>query len=314
MELLPIPPNSWPAALCALQQHPRYGRAVGRLGGRAELLRLCEAGQDIAHLQLLRRRLGPVPVAWLGRGPVWRPEIGDDARAAALVALPRLLPGLAALMPETAADARLLSRAGLPALFTPQSVAELDLTHPAPARLNAQHGKWRNRLRKAEAAGLHVAHRPLDPDRDAPLLDLELAQRRARRYAALPPAFTRAWAAEGPGTTRLFTATCKGEVAAFLLLLLHPPVATYHIGWTGAQGRRASAHHLLLWQAAEWLARMGYARLDLGSVDTDAAPGLARFKLGSGATLRQLGPTLLRLPALFPIARAFPLAIPGRRG
>ncbi len=314
MELLPADAETWPPTLCALQQHPRYGRAVGCLGGRAELYRLWDGGTELAHLQILRRRLGPVALTWLGRGPVWAPGISEAGRVAALALLPRLLPGLCAVMPDNAAEARVLTGAGLPALFTPQSVAELDLTLPAPKRLARQHGKWRNRLRKAEGAGMLVAHRPLDPGRDAPLLDLELAQRRARRYAALPPAFTRAWASEGPGTTRLFTATFKGEVAAFLLLLLHPPGATYHIGWTGAQGRRASAHHLLLWQAAEWLARKGYARLDLGSVDTDAAPGLARFKLGSGGALRPLGPTLLRLPALFPAPRAFPLAIPGRRG
>lgn len=314
MALLPISPEAWPPTLCALQQHPRYGRAVGRLGGRAQLFRLREAGHDLAHLQLLRRRFGPVTLTWLGRGPVWAPGTGDAPRAAALARLPRLLPGLSAVIPDTAADAQALSRAGLPALVTAQSVAEIDLTLPAPDRLARQHGKWRNRLRKAEAAGLHVAHRPLDPGRDTPLLERELAQRRARRYAALPPAFTLAWAAEGPGATRLFTAFCKGEMAAFLLLLLHPPGASYHIGWSGAAGRRASAHHLLLWAAANWLAARGYARLDLGCVDTDAAPGLARFKLGSGAALRPLGATLLRLPGLFPAPRAFPLAISGRHG
>ena len=47
--------------------------------------------------------------------------------------------------------------------------------------------------------------------------------------------------------------------------------------------------HDFLARAAEALRAEGVAWLDLGSVDTEAAPGLARFKLGTGAELRRLG-------------------------
>ena len=39
------------------------------------------------------------------------------------------------------------------------------------------------------------------------------------------------------------------------------------------------------------LARRGVTRVDLGQVDTDTQPGLARFKLGAGADCRSLGGT-----------------------
>ena len=52
-----------------------------------------------------------------------------------------------------------------------------------------------------------------------------------------------------------------------------------------------SAHNLLMWRAALWLARQGHRRLDLGPIDTANAPGLARFKLGIGAHARRLGGT-----------------------
>ena len=52
----------------------------------------------------------------------------------------------------------------------------------------------------------------------------------------------------------------------------------------------------MLARAAEALRAEGVAWLDLGSVDTEAAPGLARFKLGTGAELRRLGATCLVLP------------------
>ena len=53
---------------------------------------------------------------------------------------------------------------------------------------------------------------------------------------------------------------------------------------------------VLLMEAARRLAATGVTELDLGTIDTDASPGLARFKLGSGATVQRLGGTWLRLP------------------
>jgi hypothetical protein len=44
------------------------------------------------------------------------------------------------------------------------------------------------------------------------------------------------------------------------------------------------------------LENLGTQVLDLGSVDTVSAPGLARFKLGAGAQVKSLGGTWLHLP------------------
>ena len=52
----------------------------------------------------------------------------------------------------------------------------------------------------------------------------------------------------------------------------------------------------LLLRAAEALWAEGVRWLDLGSLDSERAPGLARFKLGTGAELRPLGATCLVLP------------------
>jgi hypothetical protein len=52
----------------------------------------------------------------------------------------------------------------------------------------------------------------------------------------------------------------------------------------------------MLYRAACALREEGVRWLDLGSVNTEDAPGLARFKLGTGAALRRLGHTLLVLP------------------
>lgn len=103
---------------------------------------------------------------------------------------------------------------------------------------------------------------------------------------------------------------------AYLLFLLHGTTATYHVGWAAPAARRTHAHTLLMWQATTYLHQRGLTRLDLGTLDTEAAPGLARFKLGTGATARPLGATLLRLcrTAAPPSPRNtfFPLAIGGQ--
>jgi lipid II:glycine glycyltransferase (peptidoglycan interpeptide bridge formation enzyme) len=111
----------------------------------------------------------------------------------------------------------------------------------------------------------------------------------------------RRWQQAG-GEVRLFSAR-RGrgrglERIASMLFLVHGRVATYQIGWSGEEGRRLSAHQLCLWEAMRALREAGVRRLDLGTVDTDAAPGLARFKIGAGARVRALGPTCLVLPGV----------------
>lgn len=319
MRLEEIPAGRWPGPPCALsgalQQHPLYGRAVRHMGGAATSYRILIGGGEVGRVQVLCRRFGPLRLAWVGRGPVWLADAPVTARREAMAGLPGRLQGVAMIQPDTPAEAAWLRA---PALMTAPHVAEIDLTLAAEIRMNRQHGKWRNRLRKAQAAGLTVGHRPLDPGADAALLARETAQRKARRYTALPPAFLRQWCGQDPRATRLFTAHAGGEVVAYMVILLHAPVATYHVGWSGADGRCFSAHHLLLWAASDWLAARGYARLDLGAVDTEATPGLARFKIGSGAQIRAIGPTLLPLPRFLrppsAVVRAFPLAIRRNHG
>ena len=72
-----------------------------------------------------------------------------------------------------------------------------------------------------------------------------------------------------------------------------------------AEVERCGREHRQLWWLEAGLSRPSLYRrlraegvrwLDLGSVDTEAAPGLARFKLGTGAALKRLGATCLVLP------------------
>jgi lipid II:glycine glycyltransferase (peptidoglycan interpeptide bridge formation enzyme) len=85
-------------------------------------------------------------------------------------------------------------------------------------------------------------------------------------------------------------------LAAAMAFIVHGTTATYHLGWGSPAARAIGVHGVMLTQAAESLAYEGMRWLDLGSVDSQTAPGLARFKLGTGANLRRLGSTCLVLP------------------
>ncbi|MBY5974536.1 GNAT family N-acetyltransferase [Ferrimonas balearica] len=232
----------------------------------------------------MTRRLGPMRILWLPD-----PAVPPDLRS---------LPGPALISAGDAAMDATLRGSGAIRVMTPQSRAVLTLLQDEDRQRAGLAQKWRNRLNRADKAGLRLRHAPLPRDPQHWLLAAEAAQQRAREYRALPPAFALTWP-----ETRLFTATWNGEAIAAMLFLLHAPGASYHIGWSGETGRRLSAHTLLLWTAMRWLTARGITRLDLGPVDRDRAPGLLRFKLGSGARVADTGHTWFHSRFSAPLGR-----------
>lgn len=285
------PAHSAPFGLVPMQQHPHYAACLRHLGTEAMAADFHDDGRHVARAQVYARRIGPARVFWMPRGPVWRDPPDDRAPTLALRDLRRTVARRGLWIVSQDGTGPL--PATLP-LSRAQRVAEMDLARDTATRRAALHPKWRRALVRAEAAGLRIEARTLRPA-DAALLAHEAAQRRDRRYAALPAAFTTAWAALHPDATRILVAHSGGAPVAFMLFLLHAPVATYHIGWSGPEGRRLAAHALLLWRASDWLAAQGFLRLDLGALDP-RTPGLDRFKLRSGALPRTLGPARLLLP------------------
>ncbi|MCV6584077.1 MAG: GNAT family N-acetyltransferase [Marinibacterium sp.] len=258
-----------------LVQSPEYAALMQHIG--------VEARYHGPHL-LVSRRIAGVPVTLASRV-----VIGDAAP------LPRL--GHPLILNAETAPPRRVARRALRVL-TPAWVAELDLSEPPPTRRARMHQKWRNRLRHAEAQPLVLRHAQMPADPDHWLLQAETQQRQARSYRGWPTALTCAYVQLHPRKTHLLTAIEAGKPVAAMLFFRHGNAATYHIGHSTARGRQLSAHHRLLWQAADHLARKGVRRLDLGLIDTETNPGLARFKLGSGATARPLGGTWLCWPSL----------------
>lgn len=211
------------------------------------------------------------------------------------IARPELITNLRHIRPATVcilnADSDInasLKHAGFRKVMTPASVAEIDLTNP-PQML----GKWRNALRKAERSPIKTTHKPFHPNRDRWLFAADAAQQRAKKFRTMPHIIVQNWPSRD---TILSIATHKGDVIAAMLFLIHGSTATYQIGWANAKGRDFCAHQRLLTEASVHLKSRAVQRLDLGTIDTVNTPGLARFKIGAGATVRPLGGTWAALP------------------
>lgn len=264
-----------------LQQSWAYGQAAGN-ALRVEIIANGMHGQ--AQLLVRGGRFGGV--ALLSRGPIWDCPVPKQLERTALRAIRAGLPGATPLIITSEHQTQ-----GMP-LMSGASVAEVPLgpTEEMRARLS---GKWRNRL--VRAGGVGVCVEQADPGGKALdwLCAKDRAQQKSRGYRGLPQGFYTSW----PDRKCLLTARGQdGGIIAAMLMLRHGSVVSYQIGWSSPKGRKLNAHNLLLWAAMVRFAEQGCERLDLGMVDTVNAPGLARFKLGSGAGLRKLGPTCLLLP------------------
>jgi Acetyltransferase (GNAT) domain len=212
-------------------------------------------------------------------GPVWRCGTAAERRAA----LRRFArwPGVTVATPEEG-----MAGFGLIPLVTPMHHALWDLAGDLRSGMT---GKWRNRLVAAERAGLRVARGGALQD----LVQAEAEQRRARGYQALSAGFSLALPAEA---LRLWQWREGGRLGAGMAFVRDGATASYHLGWASEAARARGVHGLMLTRAAEALRAEGVRWLDLGVVHSDAAPGLARFKLGTGAGLRRMGATVLVVP------------------
>ncbi len=255
------------------QQSAPYAEAALASGAR---VRWCDLDSGRA-LVVERGRLRLV-----SRGPVWAAGCSAEDQRRWLRRLARW-PGVTIATPETGVQGF-----GLVPLVTPMHHAIWWLEPDLRAGLA---GKWRNRLMAAERAGVTVC--PGSPAVLDRLILEEQRQRQVRGYRSLPATFIQGLP---PDALRIWEWRQGGDLAAAMVFVRHGGSATYHLGWGSEAARRQGVHTVMLMAGARALQVEGVRWLDLGSVDTERAPGLARFKLGTGAALRRLGATVLVLP------------------
>lgn len=258
-------PTAVSAAALPLQQSEEFARTLAALGVPL---------QSTAPV-VIERRFGP-----LGR-------ISFASRlAASQIERPPRIVNL-----EYPEDAR-MRQLGYRQIITPAHVAEWDLTRPD--RAAGMTGKWRNQLRKGLSENLSLREIPWSGE-DHWLFHKAAILGKTRKFRTYSTNLLSAFAKANPGRAWIFEARMNGVPAAACLVLRHGRVATYQTAWAGNLGYRTNATRVLLDRAAKRLTDWGHQRFDLGTVETEHAPGLARFKLGTGAKCRALGGTWLQI-------------------
>ena len=266
-----------------------YGEAVGATEGfKADRGIVCRGRQPIGLVQLFRKsRLNIAHVVKLLRGPLFFDQDTPAVDIAETLTLIRRRfsiwsRALLQIMPEVeagpVADA-VLERCNMVQTRTGYETAWLDLSPSLPSLRQALRQNWRHQLAAAERAGLDIV---LEEDSRAFewLLERYEQDKRDKPYSGPADALLRLMPAEERLVLRAVTSSGP---SAGILVLLHGRCATYQVGWTNAEGRRANAHNLLLWRAIEHLKERECKALDLGGLDDTSAPGVAHFKRGLGA-------------------------------
>jgi len=280
-----------------LQQSPAYGIAVAGSGAVPGYY-LFETEGARAAAQVIRRRYAGLVTAHMAfRGPVWLDPASLEIRIAAAKAWSGLHRPwrwqFFLHMPEDT-DAhsghQVMRSAGRRRIMTGFATSWVDLTADIRGQLD---GKWRNQLKKAEASGLAISVAGKRPASYSWLIDREGVQRSDRGYQALPATLIDAFRSASqslhahPGTLSV-TAMAGRDKVAGALFLIHGHSATYHIGWSGDEGRSVNAQNLVLYAGAAALAERGIRHLDLGGINTGPLAGITRFKLGMGGDVTPL--------------------------
>ena len=306
----PVDPASWKTAdqgaPIPLQQHPVYGLALQSFGATALCASFLDGDTVLGSALVMHRKiLGVFRANTLFRGPLWhRDDLSQEKKLSCIKALCCAFSpwrwNFLAVMPEETASTGMdahYKTAGLRKIMTGFSTAWIDL-RPEPAVLRASlKGKWRNQLVKAEKEKLEISIGGRKPHQYGWLLEKESEQRSRRRYQATPlglvPAFLAA-ATPKSGCSALSVSALKDrKKVAGALFLLHGNSATYHIGWAGEDGRALNAQNRVLWEGMLALKDAGIRFLDLGGLNTAELAGIARFKLGTGATPITLAGTFI---------------------
>jgi hypothetical protein len=275
-------PKTWQALTdlmeAPLQQRWIYGAAAERIGRSVTRRAVFANEQPVALAQSVGRAIVGIETRLITRGPLL---VQQDMAPDALKCLKRNSGSWLNIMTPDRSYKRL-------PLSQRPTICELDLHQDLEVMRAAQHTKWRNALKKAENSRLKVAQVTATATALMPLLRTEKNRQKSGAYKGLPPEFTLALQEVMPKALLLLE-VCDAQ----MLFIRHGNSATYHMGYSGPEGRAANAHNLILWQAIKKLKALGVTRLDLGTIDAKRAPDLARFKRRSGAHTRRLGPAQL---------------------
>ncbi len=299
--------TDWEAALravpyAAYQQNFTYGSVIAEMGTQIHRAEIMVDGTPIGLAQMqVRRWFGLFTFCLIMRGPLWLQEgLSLEVKAAALKKLSDTVPvkGLHTvfIMPEGSDDGA-TKAAGLSCIMSGYHTVLLDLTADEDTLRKRLNGKWRNRLKASEKEDLTITPMGKTPGKYQWLLEAEEKHQEQAGYRALPTAMVPAYhKALGKKSVLAYEAKRSDERVGAMLFLRHGENATYHIGWASDAGKEMNIHNRLLWESMLTLKKAGVRIIDLGGINTDYIPGIARFKIGTGGEVLSMSGTWTKGP------------------
>jgi hypothetical protein len=258
-------------------------------------------GEPAGIMSIQEIKLGPLHVIDLYRGPLWfseNPSL-ECLREFAIAfnsAFPRRPLRRRRWLPEWEGDEqslKVITESG----FKPKPMSFetiwLDLTKPEPNLRAQMQQKWRASLNKGERENLEIIQDWTGSTGKA-FLQQYAIDKELKKYRGRSPRFVAAELALAlRNREAVFLWACQDKLpVAGILLMMHGSSATYRIGWTTTEGRKANAHNVMLWEAAKLLKARGVKTFDLGGIEPHGAEGLTAFKAGMGGER-------LKLPGIF---------------
>lgn len=301
MSVEAVSEGHWPAIAesfsdLGFEQTLSYSKAAARrIRAQAQFLAVKRGGQVIAAAAL---RLKTIPglgrgVAWIPSGPLVRANNGGS------VGMTEVMEILAALrnkvvvhdghilrlrLPATAflsADELRLRIAGAGYTETDRAASYrsfvVDLGNDEATLMRQLNGKWRTDLRAASKAGLSLEAGCDTAIQSRFLKIFEPHQARKEFRPEISPQFHFALAGASYPIDVLM-ATKDGVDVAGIVVGRAGPTATYLFGATAMDGRQLKAGYFLTWQGILKARLAGCLWYDLGGVDFDINPDVARFK------------------------------------
>lgn len=294
----------WPALFnrfldSSFEQSATYAAAAARrIKGRVVYMAVCRGDSTVAAAAI---RIRTIPllgrgIAWCPSGPLITPTDGRTPDTGALVAvlsalrhevairqghiLRLRLPGTAFLEDEMALSAA--AQAG----FDPAggerggyTSAVLDLSQDTETLMSRLTGKWRTDLRAAWKVGLEFERGNSQEMQVRFLALFDRVQAAKGFHTEITPHF-HFDLSEGPDyAVEILIATHNGQDVAGIVIGHGGATSTYLFGATIPAGRPLRAGYFLTWEALAIARERGAHWYDLGGIDAEANPDVARFKL-----------------------------------
>jgi len=241
--------------------------------------------------------LGPIHVIDLYRGPLWfsanPPEswLLDFARVfnetwpRRLLRRRRWLPE----WPDGETARKVLGGLGFRLLPKSFETVWMDLSLPENEIRANMNPKWRGHLNKGERCNLEIIEDWTGSTGKSFLQQYDVDKSIKKYYGRSPRFIAAELALALRSREAVFLWACEKRIpVAAILVVMHGNSATYRIGWTTDEGRKANGHNVLLWEAVKCLKAKGYAWFDLGGIEPHGAEGLTTFKTGLGGDVLKL--------------------------